>query len=106
MFDVSTVNKRYFEITLYAEDADGIVTPIKLDVEAPKLKTVRKLSKLKNAKEDGIDELCEAIKKILSKNKEKYKVSDEIVENLDFDQLMQILEAYFNWLGDERNSKN
>jgi hypothetical protein len=43
---------------------------------------------------------------ILSKNKKGYKISDEVVDELDFDQMQQILMAYFEWLSKEQNSKN
>jgi hypothetical protein len=98
MFDTSLVNKRYFDITI-----EGV----QLQVEPPKLKTLKKITSLsKVKKEDSIEELTEAVKMMLNKNKDNYTVSDELVEELDFDQLTSILTSFFEWLNNTKNSKN
>jgi len=98
MFDMNTISKRYFTIK---------INDIELEVEAPKLKTLKKITSLSKSKnEDSIKDLSEAIQMILSKNKKGYKISDEVVDELDFDQMQQILMAYFEWLSKEQNSKN
>lgn len=97
MFDISTVSKRYFDIRI-----NGVI----LEVEPPKLKALKKITNLSKSKdEEAIDDLTEAVKMILSKNKSKYDVT-ELIDELDFDQLNQILTAYFEWLAREKNSKN
>ncbi|MGJ8756269.1 hypothetical protein [Clostridium botulinum] len=97
MFDISTVSKRYFDIRI-----NGVI----LEVEPPKLKALKKITNLSKSKdEEAIDDLTEAVKMILSKNKSKHDVT-ELIDELDFDQLSQILTAYFEWLAREKNSKN
>ena len=98
MFDVTTVSKRYFDIKL---------NDTRLEVEPPKVKTLKKilaLSKVRN--EDAMDELAEAVRILLSKNKSGYKVPDELVDGLDLDQLNAILTAYFEWLAQEKKDPN
>jgi len=98
MFDLNIVNKRYFGIKL---------GELELEVEPPKLKALKKITSLSKAKnEDAITDLAEAVQMILSKNKGSKIVSDEMIEELDLDQLSEILNAYFEWLGKEKNSKN
>ncbi|WP_050608228.1 hypothetical protein [Clostridium niameyense] len=97
MFDINTVNKRYFNIR---------INEIILEVEPPKVKALKKITNLSKSKDDdAIDDLTDAVKMILSKNKSKYDVT-ELIDELDFDQLNQILTAYFDWLAREKNSKN
>lgn len=103
MFDLSLVNRRYFTIKLTAEDEEGKAHVLSLDVEPARLKTLKKLISIsKTAGPEAIDELCEAIQKLLSKNKSGKKVPEEYITALDFDQLQAILTAYFEWLGGEK----
>ncbi len=98
MFDINTISKRYFNIKL-----DGLV----LDVEPPKIKVLRKIVSLtKDKSEETMDNLTEAVRMILNKNKSGYHVPDEVVDELDFDQLMEILTAYFTWMNGVKNSPN
>jgi len=98
MFDLNEVNRRYFTIKL---------NDLVLEVEPPKLKALKKITSLsKSREEDSITDLAEAVQMILSKNKKKYAVSDEIIDELDLDQMSDILTAYFEWLGKEKSSKN
>lgn len=98
MFDISTVSKRYFEIK---------INDITIEVEPPKLKALKKITALsKSHNEDAIDDLAEAVKMILSKNKSRYDVTQDFIDELDLDQLIEILTAYFDWLAREKNSKN
>lgn len=114
MFDINTVNKRYWDIKLNVtidKIVDDIETEreveLKLEVEPPKLKALKKITSLSKVRdEDAIDDLSEAVRMILNKNKDKIKVSDEIMGELDLDQLSAILTAYFKWLGKEKTSKN
>jgi hypothetical protein len=98
MFDLNTVNRRYFSIKL---------NDLELEVEPPKLKALKKITALSKARnEDAITDLAEAVGMILSKNKKKYIVPEEIIDELDLDQMSDILTAYFEWLGKEKTSKN
>lgn len=98
MFDISRVNRRYFNIKL--ED-------LTLDVEPPKLKVLKKITALTGMKDnESMDSLVEAVGMILNKNKDKIKVTDELLDELDLDQLNEILVAYFDWLNKEKQSKN
>lgn len=96
MFDVSTINKRYFDIK---------IAKLELEVEPPKVKTLKKILKLSESK-DSLSDLAEAVKMVLNKNKSGYVVSDKITDELDYDQLDGILTAFFEWLGKSKNSPN
>lgn len=107
MFDVSTVSKRYFGVKLTATDENDQVHRIELEIEPPKVKTIKKLMAVsKSAQEDQMDELAEAVRKMLSKNKSDYEVPMEYIDNFSYDELQGILEAYFNWLNKEKSSPN
>ena len=107
MFDVSSVSKRYFVVTLTITDNDDKTHSITLEVEPPKLKMLKKLMAIKKtANEEAMDELSEAIRQMLSKNKAKYKVPDEYIDELDYDEMNELLTEYFDWLCKEKNSKN
>ncbi|WP_366914626.1 hypothetical protein [Clostridium sp.] len=78
-----------------------------LDVEPPKLKVLKKITALSKSKnEDAIDDLAEAVGMILNKNKSGYKITSEMVDDLDLDQMNEVLTAYFEWLSKEKNSPN
>lgn len=98
MFDISTISKRYFSIK---------INDIEIEVEPPKIKTLKKIITLsKNHGEDAINELSEAVKIILSKNKTGYQVPDEIIDEIDLDQYNAILIEYFKWISEVKNSPN
>lgn len=107
MFDISTISKRYFEIKLTVTDNEEKVHNATLEVEPPKVKALKKLFAIsKAAKEDAMDELSEAVRKLLSKNKSHYDVPMEYIDDLNFDQLQEILRSYFNWVSEKKNSPN
>ncbi len=98
MFDISIVNKRYFQIRLGT---------VQLDVEPPKVKVLKKITALLNAGEDeAVDAVIDAVSLILNKNTSGYTVTRELIEDLDFDQLTAIMTAYSEWLSRVRNSPN
>lgn len=98
MFDISTVSKRYFSIKI-----NGVA----LEVEPPKLKTLKKITSLsKSRNEDAMNDLAEAVGMLLNKNKSNYQVSEDFIDDLDFDQMNEILTAYFEWLAKSKNSPN
>lgn len=96
MFDVSVISKRYFDIKI------GDLT---LEVEPPKVKTLKKIIHLSKSK-DSMNDLVEAVKIILNKNKSGYVVSDKVTDELDYDQLDAIMTAFFEWVGKNKNSPN
>ena len=108
MFDINGINKRYFEVTLYETTDEGeIKDSIKLEVEPPKLKVLKKITRLSKAKEENtIEDLTDSIRLILNKNKAKTKVSEVFIEDLDMDQMDMLLTEYFNWLNNSKNSPN
>lgn len=105
MYDMSTLVKRYFTITL----DDGRT----LELEPPKLKVLKKisqLSKLTNGSEltaEDIESLSTAIALSLSKNKSNVKItSDEVEDMFDIDGMYDFLTKYFGWVSEIQNSKN
>ena len=107
MFDVTTLSKRYFGLRLTVEADDG-KRDIDLENEPPKLKTMKRLMALSKSGEDEnqIDMLTDAMQKLLSKNKSGYKVPRELIEELNFDELQAILEAFLSWIAEVQNQKN
>lgn len=98
MYDISAINKRYFDIKI------GDLT---LEVEPPKIKTLKKIMSLsKSRSAEDMNDLAEAVGMILNKNKSGYVVASEVIDELDLDQLSEILTAYFEWLSKEKSSKN
>ena len=98
MFDISTICKRYFEVRINDQ---------LFEVEPPKVKTLKKIVSLSKLDENqALDELSEAVRRILSKNKEKKPVSIELVDELDLDQLHEVIVKYFEWLDNSKNSPN
>lgn len=105
MYDMTNLITRYFKIKL----KDGK----ELELEPPKLKVLRKISKLSKSinndelSEDDIANLSEAISLSLSKNKQGRNISVEYVEdNFDIDEMYDFLINYYNWVGEIQNSKN
>lgn len=108
MFDIRSVNKRYFEVKLTeTNDVGEEMSNIVVEAEPPKLKVLKRITSIsKSAGENAIDELTEAIKMILNKNKAKSKVPDKYIEELDSDQMQELLTEYFKWLNNNKNSPN
>jgi hypothetical protein len=96
MLDLNKVKKRYFDIKL------GDLT---LKVEPPKMKTLKKILALTKTKsEEAMDELAEAIRLILSKNSKGHQVSIEIIDDLDYDQMLMVIEEFFKWMHEARKN--
>lgn len=99
MFDISSVNKRYFGTKLTITDDEGKEHSLQLEVEPCRLKTLRKLIDV--SKDDGpeaLDNLYGAMQKLLSKNRSRTKVQMDYIEAMNYDELQAILTAYFEWL--------
>lgn len=96
MLDLTKVNKRYFEIKM---------DDLTLKVEPPKVKVIKKVLALTKCKdEEAIDDIAEALRLILSKNSKGYQVPLDTIDELDFDQMLMIIEEFFNWVHEVRNS--
>lgn len=96
MLDLANINKRYFEIKL---------NELVLKVEPPKMKTLKKILSLTNVKsEEAIDELAEAIRLILSKNSRGHQISTELIDELDYDQMLLVIEEFFKWMQEARKT--
>lgn len=108
MFDISSVNKRYFEIRLTeTNDSGEELSSIVVEAEPPKLKVLKKITSISKSKqENAIEDLTECIKMILNKNKTKSKVQDKYIDELDSDQMKELLSKYFKWLNENKNSPN
>jgi hypothetical protein len=51
-----------------------------------------------------MDELAEAIRLILSKNSKGYQVAIETIDELDYDQMLMVIEEFFKWMHEARKS--
>lgn len=105
MYDMTKLHKRYFDVKF----TNGKI----LNIEPPKLKALKKIAALSEVKdtenlgEKDIDNLIEAVSLALSKNKQNFKISVEQVENnYDIDEIIDLLDAYFNWVNSIQDSKN
>lgn len=98
MFDLNSINSRYFQIR---------IDTITLDVEPAKLKVLKRMLGLaKSREEDAIDDLTTVVAMILNKNKTGYTVPPELINELNIDQVNAIINAYFDWLYQVKNSPN
>lgn len=107
MLEISAISKRFFSVKITVTDESEKEKSISLEIEPPKIKTLKKLIAVsKSSNEDAMDDLTEAVRKLLNKNKAKYEVPQDFIEALDFDQLQEVLNGYFDWLKESQNSPN
>ncbi len=105
MYDMTRNVQRFWTIKLI----NGRI----INVEVPKLKVLKRISKLStvadtnNMTEEDMSNLISALSIALSRNKEKYKISEEWVEeNINIIDVQDILSAYFSWINELPNLKN
>ena len=107
MFDVKSINHRYFEVKLSITNEVGEVEKsVVVEVEPPKVKVLKRLTGLTKSKENTMEELTECVRLILNKNKDKTEIPVEYIEEMDFDEMQSLILEYFNWLGKTRNLPN
>lgn len=107
MFDVKSVNARYFEVKLSLTDDNGeIIKSIDVEVEPPKVKVLKRLTGLTKSKDNTMEELTECINLILNKNKTKSTISVEYIDDMDFDEMQNLILKYFEWLSSTKNLPN
>lgn len=78
---------------------------IKLSVYPPKMKVLKKISKLSEDADktefEILDSMLEILSDALSSNKESIYVSVEYLENvLDTEDIQSVFEDFFNWVAD------
>lgn len=104
MYDMSVLKKRYFSMKL----KNGL----RLDVEPPTVKSLKKIMKLSNVDAENFNEedfngLTEGLAIALSKNKQNKKISTEFIdENFTIDEIQSLLTEYFGWVDSIKNEKN
>lgn len=103
MYDMTKLVTRYFQVKLKNQKV--------IDVEPPKLKVFREISKLtkdvSEFDEGEIDSLVKAVSLALSKNKQNYHVTTQQIEDwLNYDELYDLLVQYFTWVNEVTSSKN
>lgn len=102
MFDVKNcVKSRYFDLKLYDKDGKSIV----INVEPPKVKTLKKMVSFSEKQEVTKDEFKYMICAILSKNKNKVDV-EKYVDELTTDQLNAVFSAFMEWINNTKTEKN
>lgn len=94
--------KSTFSIELFDEAEEN---KIKLSVYPPKMKVLKKISKLSRDTEETefeiLDSMIEILSDALSCNKERINVSVEYLENvLDTEDVQSVFEDFFNWVAD------
>lgn len=105
MYDMTKFKTRYFNMKL----KNGKV----IDIEPPKMKILKKITSLSEIKdseelsEKDIANLTEAVTLALNKNRQNYKITTEKVdEDYDILEIVDFLNAYFDWVNSIQNSKN
>lgn len=104
MFDMTTLKVRYFQLKL----RNGL----RLDVEPPQIKSIKKIMKLskvdtENINEEDFNGLAEGLSIALSKNKQKKKITiDFIEENFNIEEVQELLTRYFDWVDKVKTEKN
>lgn len=105
MFDVKNcVKERYFPIKMYCIE-NGKEKSFELNVEPPKLKTLKKLMTITEKSDMSANDFKYIVTALLAKNKE-HRVVDKFVDELSIDQLKAIYTAFMEWLNDNKNEKN
>ena len=105
MYDMTKLGVRYFNMKL----KNGKI----IDIEPPKMKILKKIANLSEVKnndeltEKDIANLTEAVVLAFNKNKQNYKITvEKIEEEYDILEIMDFLNAYFDWVNSIQNSKN
>ena len=107
MFDVKSINTRYFEVKLSLTDDNGeVIKNIDVEVEPPKVGLLKRLTGLTNAKDNTMGELTECIRLMLNKNKTKSTIPVEYIYDMDFDEMQNLILKYFEWLSSTKNLPN
>ena len=84
---------------------------IKLSVYPPKMKVLKKISKLSEDADktefEILDSMLEILSDALSSNKESISVSVEYLENvLDTEDIQSVFKDFFNWVADVKKNRN
>ena len=70
-----------------------------LSVYPPKMKILRKFSKINNEDDDSIDDVISCIAEFISRNKENIHLSaDDIDDIFDVDDINNFLSDFFEWI--------
>lgn len=97
-FKITSVKTRYFEFE--APDNGQVLL-----LEPPKLKTLKKMEDIQKNKDSGIEDLATLIARLISKNKQKRKVTaDQVMDWMDMDQMREFTRAFLGWLKRERTN--
>ena len=95
MFDLNSVITRFFTLN---------INNTQLEVEPPRVKTLKKLIAVQ--KTNDYDAFIEIMSEILSKNRQKKKITVEMLDGVDVDVLNEISVQYFTWLSEVKNNPN
>ena len=95
MFDLNNIITRYFTLS---------INNTQLEVEPPRVKTLKKLIAVQ--KSEDYDAFIEVMSEVLSKNRQKKKITVEMLDGIDVDVLNEISVQYFTWLSEVKNNPN
>lgn len=106
MFDIRSVNTRYFGVTLYVRNdiTDEVEKTLEVNVAPPKLKVLKKVTSL--GKTDEESDIIEAVSLILNSNAKHTRVPEEFIEDLKLNEMITFLNEFFKWINDTHKSKN
>lgn len=95
MFDLNNIITRFFTLS---------INNTQLEVEPPRVKTLKKLIAVQ--KTEDYDAFVEVMAEVLSKNRQKKKITVEMLDGVDVDVLNEISVQYFTWLSEVKNNPN
>ena len=95
MFDLNNIITRFFTLS---------INNTQLEVEPPRVKTLKKLIAVQ--KTEDYDAFVEVMAEVLSKNRQKKKITVDMLDGIDVDVLNEISVQYFTWLSEVKNNPN
>jgi len=107
MYDMTKLGVKYFDVVLPNKKY--------LLVAPPKLKALKKILALSKSIDNGgeelttddIENLTEGLSIALSRNKQNYKVTISMIDDMmDITEITDLLEKYFEWVNKIQKSKN
>ncbi len=98
-FNFNKVQRKYYNVTLKNGKTYLVAMPEKATFET--------LLELKEtAVEDVIDDLYKCVAEIISNNKQGYRVTVEEINTYSFDEIMQFIAGYTEFIKGLKNQKN
>ncbi|MEF9990372.1 MAG: hypothetical protein RR292_07690 [Christensenellaceae bacterium] len=101
MLDLTTLQKRYFEVKLTFRKTEMV-----LYLLPPKLKTLKRLMNVVGGGREA-DEMIAITSEILSHNKTGFAITEDMIgDSLTIEELTLLLKMYFMWVKEAEQDPN